>query len=149
MATSKFVVGAPKECTATRAKEIAQEKDARNAQFSINAETGAVLTLTGKVFESEWTRTEEGKAPQTGIILNAEAKNGNSTLMIPFGYFVSKTRRAAGGDSVDFKGVFPKFTTNETILNFVKKGAKVKVARDYYFREGWNSETEVTTVVNA
>ena len=150
MAKAIFKVGERKEATETRAKEIAQERDGRNAQFTLNAETGAVLKLTGKFFESVWTREEQGKDPQTGSILSAEAENGrNPKVYIPFGFFISKARLASGNEKVEFPAVFGKFTTYEDIIKFVKTKPSVKVARDYYFREGWSSETEITTVVKA
>lgn len=150
MAKATFVVSERKEATETRAKEIAQKRDANNAQFTIPAETGATLKLTGKFFESAWTRKEEGKDDQTGFILSAEAKpkSGNN-VYIPFGFFISKSRLASGNEKVNFPAVFDKYATYGQIIDFIKTKPTVKVARDYYFREGWSSETEVTTVVKA
>lgn len=148
MAKAKFEVSERKEATETRAKEIAQTRDANNAQFTINAETDAKLQLDGKFYESKWIRKEEGKEDQTGFILSAGVK-GKSDVFIPFGFFISKSRLASGGEKVDFPAVFGKYATYDEIIKFVKSKPTVKVARDYYFREGWNSETEVTTVIKA
>ena len=148
MAKAKFEVSERKEATEARAKEIAQKRDANNAQFTINAETGAELKLDGKFYESEWTRKEEGKDDQTGFILSAGVK-GEPNIFIPFGFFISKSRLASGNEKVDFPAVFDKYATYGQIIDFIKTKPTVKVARDYYFREGWNSETEVTTVIKA
>jgi hypothetical protein len=150
MAKATFNFSEPKKLTKADAEKRAAENDAKSSNFDINAETKEVLTLTGVTYESEWTRSEEGKADQTGFTLLAEAKGENGqTVKIPFGLFKSVRRLASGNEEIDCKAVFSKRETQKTILDFCKKDVKVKVARYLFFREGNNYETEITKVIEA
>lgn len=150
MAKAKFSFSEPKKLTKADAQKRAAENDAKSSNFDINAETGEILTLTGDTYESEWTRTEESKADQTGFTLLAEAKGEHGqTVRIPFGLFKSVRRLASGGEEIDCKALFSKRETQKTILDFCKKDTKVKVARYLFFREGNDYETEITKVIKA
>jgi hypothetical protein len=150
MAKATFSFGTPKKVTKTDATKRAEQNDAKSSNFDINAETGETLTLTGEIYESEWTRSEEGRPDQTGFTLLAEAKGEHGqTVKIPFGLFKSVRRLASGGEEINCEALFSKRETQKTILNFCKKDAKVKVARYLFFREGNDYETEITKVVGA
>lgn len=150
MAKATFKFSEPKKLTKADAEKRAAENDAKSSNFDINAETGEVLTLTGETYESEWTRSEEGKADKTGFTLLAEAKGEhNQKVQIPFGLFKSVRRLASGNEEIDCKALFSKRETQKTILNFCKKDAKVKVARYLFFKEGNDYETEITKVIKA
>ena len=150
MAKAKFTFSEPKKLTKTDAEKRAAENDAKSSNFDVNAETDEVLTLTGDTYESEWTRTEEGKADQTGFTLLAEAVGEhNQKVQIPFGLFKSVRRLASGGEEINCEALFSKRETQKTILDFCKKDAKVKVARYLFFREGNDYETEITKVIKA
>ena len=64
MAQTKFVLSAPKKVSAESALASAKEKDARNINFHIAAETNAILTLTGDILEIAW-ESGEGKDKKT------------------------------------------------------------------------------------
>ena len=150
MAKAKFSFGEPKKLTKTDAAKRAAENDAKSSNFDINAETGEVLTLTGDTYESEWTRSEEGKPNQTGFTLLAEAKGEHGQkVQIPFGLFKSVRRLASGGEEINCEALFSKRETQKTILEFCKKDEKVKVTRYLFFREGNDYETEITKVIKA
>lgn len=149
MAKATFKFSEPKKLTKTDAEKRAKENDAKSSNFDINAETGEILTLTGNVFESEWTRKEDGKQDQTGFTLLAEAVGEhNQKVQIPFGLFKSARRLASGGDEINCAAIFSKRETQQNILKFCVKDAKVKVARYLFFREGNDYETEITKVTN-
>ena len=148
MAKATFNFEAPKEITKTEAQKIAEKNDANTSSFNLDAEDDEELTLTGKFFESVWTRKDEGKADTNGSSLMAQAKRATGeTLNIPFGLFRSAKRLASGGEIINCKAKFGKHATASTILDSVKNGAKVKVVRYYYFREGYNNESETTKVL--
>ena len=150
MAKAKFNFSEPKKLTKADAAKRAAENDAKSSNFDVNAETGEVLTLTGETYESEWTRSEEGKENQTGFTLLAEAKGERGQkVQIPFGLFKSVRRLASGGEEINCVALFSKRETQKSILDFCKKDAKVKVARYLFFREGNDYETEITKVIAA
>lgn len=150
MAKATFSFAAPKKVSKTDATKRAEQNDAKSSNFDINAETGEVLTLTGDIYESEWTRKEEGKPDQTGFTLLAEAKGERGQkVQIPFGLFKSVRRLASGNTEINCEALFSKRETQKTILDFCKKDAKVKVARYLFFREGNDYETEITKVIKA
>lgn len=148
MAKATFSFATPKKVSKTDAEKRAAENDAKSSNFDINAETGEKLTLTGEIFESEWTRKEEGKEDKTGFTLLAQAKGEHGqTVQIPFGLFKSVRRLASGGEEINCEALFSKRETQKTILDFCKKDTKVKVARYLFFREGNDYETEITKVI--
>ena len=150
MAKAKFNFSEPKKLTKADAEKRAKENDSKSSNFDINAETDEELTLTGNIYESEWTRTEEGKADQTGFTLMAEATGEHGqTVKIPFGLFKSVRRLASGSEEINCVALFSKRETQKTILDFCKKDVKVKVARYLFFREGNDYETEITKVIAA
>lgn len=150
MAKATFKFSESRKLTKADAEKRAAENDAKVSNFDINAETGEVLTLTGNTYESEWTRTEEGKKDQTGFTLLAEAKGEQGqTVKIPFGLFKSVRRLASGNTEINCVALFSKRETQKTILDFCKKDAKVKVARYLFYKEGNNYETEITKVIKA
>ena len=150
MAKATFKFSEPKKLTKTDAAKRAAENDAKSSNFDLNAETGEKLTLTGEIFESEWTRKEDGKEDKTGFTLLAQAKGEhNQVVMIPFGLFKSVRRLASGGEEIDCKAVFSKRETQKSILDFCKKDTQVKVIRYLFFKEGNDYETEITKVIKA
>ena len=104
MAKATFEFSAAKEVTAERAKEIAQTNDAKNQNFNLDAEDNEELTLTGKVFESNWVRKETGKADTYGTTLQAEAKRADDKTLVnvPFGLFKSAKKLASGGEIIRY-----------------------------------------------
>lgn len=147
MAQTKFVVSAPKKVDAQTALASAKEKDARNVNFHIAAETNAILTLTGDILEISW-ESGEGKDKKTGTILSAAAKREDGTELptgVPFGFFRSKKLREEGGDK-DFPACFPSSATFEEILSAIKADKKIKVCRDGYVYPGRSSSRDIDTV---
>jgi hypothetical protein len=150
MAKATFTFSAPQKVTKEKAEQTAKTNDSKTSNFDINAETDEVLTLTGEIFEVTWTRSEEGKKDRTGVNLMAGAKGEhNQTVYISFGLFKSDNRLASGGEIINCKAIFSKRETQQQILAFCKKNAKVKVSRYLFFREGTDYETEITKVISA
>ena len=148
MAKATFTFAPASEVSADKAKKIASENDAKVSNFSLNADDGETLTLTGKIFESVWTRKEEGKPDSTGTTLQAEStKKDGGKVYIPFGLFKSARKLASGGQVIECKARFSKDETQTNILDFCKKNATVTVKKYLYFREGFNNEIEITKVL--
>lgn len=148
MATTSFVVSAPKKISADEALTAAKSKDSKNVNFHIPANEGDILTLSGDILEIEWTSTEGGKKRE-GTILAADAKRADGTALpsgVPFGFFRSKKLLEEGGYK-DFPACFPSSATFEEILSAIKADKKIKVARDGYTYPGRSSSRDVDTVV--
>jgi len=148
MAKSSFSFTAPQKVAKAKAEETAKTNDSSRGNFDINAEDDEEITLTGKFYESVWTRKEEGKDDMTGQTLYAEAKGANNQLLqIPFGMFKTACKLASGGEQITCSAHFSKRTTQQSILEFCQADTKVTVKRYRFFREGNDYETEITKVI--
>lgn len=150
MAKSKFVpVGELKELTKQDALTAATQKAAERAEFVLDANTEEVLTCTGKVFERAWERrnaeTNVVESSGTSLLIETKKSSDNSLLNVPLGYFFDKKRKGEGGETQIFKGCFRNMDF-EGAIKFAHGRKSVKVARGDYFREGWSTPTEITTV---
>jgi hypothetical protein len=131
-----------KKITAAVALKDAKQKDLKNANFHIPAETGAVLTLTGDFYSRDWTRgTDSG----TMLLAEAKSKSGKA-IQIPFGFF--RTKELLQEDGVKkFEACFDKNATFEEIVSGITKDKKIKVCRSGYIYPGRSSSRDVDTVI--
>lgn len=142
MAKTEFKLSEPKKVTKADALKDAQTKDARNANFHIAAETGAILTLTGDFYSRDWTRGTD-----SGTMLLAEAKpESGKNIQIPFGFF--RTKELLQEDGIKkFEACFDKNATFEEIVSGIVKDKKIKVCRSSYVYPGRSSSRDVDTVM--
>ena len=148
MAQTMFVLSAPKKVSVKDALASAKQKDARNVNFHIAAETNEILTLTGDILEIAWSRGE-GKDKKEGTILSAAAKKADGTELptgVPFGFFRTKRLHEESEDKT-FEACFPSSATFEEILSAIKADKKIKVTRGGYVYPGSSSSRDVDTVV--
>lgn len=141
MAKTEFKLSEPKKVTKADALKDAKLKDARNANFHIPAETGAVLTLTGEFYSRDWSN-----GANNGTMLLAEAKPAKgAAIQIPFGFF--RTKELLQEDGVKkFEACFDKNATFEEIVSGITKDRKIKVCRSGYIYPGRSSSRDVDTV---
>ena len=139
MAKSEFKLGDVRKLTNEKAVEAAKVKDARNANFHIPAEKDAILTLTGEIYEQDWTRGTD-----SGTMLLAGVKELVSP--IPFGFF--RTKKLLQEDGLkEFSACFPKDASFEDIIKGIKKDKKVKVQRSDYVYPGRSSSRDIDTLI--
>lgn len=141
MAKTEFKLSEPKKVTKADALKDAQLKDAKNANFHIPAETGAVLTLTGDFYSRDWTN---GTNSGTMLLAEAKPKNGKA-IQIPFGFFRTKELLEEGGIK-KFEACFGKNASFEEIVSGITKDKKIKVCRSGYIYPGRSSSRDVDTV---
>lgn len=142
MAKTEFKLSEPAKVTKADALKDAQAKDARNANFHIAAETGAILTLTGDFYSRDWTRgTDSG----TMLLAEATPKSGKN-ILIPFGFF--RTKELLQEDGIKrFEACFDKNATFEEIVSGIVKDKQIKVCRSGYVYPGRSSSRDVDTVM--
>lgn len=142
MAKTEFKLSKPTKVTKADALKDAQAKDARNANFHIAAETGAILTLTGDFYSRDWTRGTD-----SGTMLLAEAKpKSGENILIPFGFF--RTKELLQEDGIKkFDACFGKNATFEEIISGIVKDKQIKVCRSGYVYPGRSSSRDVDTVM--
>ena len=143
MAKSEFKIAAQStKITADAAKLSAQQKDARNAQFHVPANTDEIMTLTGEFFEKAWTRGDDNGT----ILLVGAAKSDKKTIEIPFGFFRTKVLREENGDKT-FEAAFDKDESFENMVNGMTKGKKIQLKRADYVYPGRSSARSIDTII--
>ena len=143
MAKSEFKIAVQStKITTDAAKLSAQQKDARNAQFHVSANTDEIMTLTGEFFEKAWTRGDSAGT----ILLVGASKSDKKTIEIPFGFFRTKVLREENGDKT-FEAAFDKDESFENMVNGMTKGKKIQLKRGDYVYPGRSSARSIDTII--
>ena len=143
MAQTEFKIESPIKIDEVTAKRIALEKDSKVFSFHLFAETNEILTLTGDIWEQPWAG--KGRV-DTMLFAGAIRSDEHTEILVPLHMFRTKQLIEEDGPKT-FPACFPKDATFEDILNSIKKGKKIKVARGTYVFPDRSSGKDVDTVI--
>ena len=144
MAQTTFKAESPKKVSLEDIKKTAKAADERAAMFTIPAETGKVLTLTGEFFEQAWTRYEDNKKMSSGTTIMVGVKELPQPLRLSF--FRSRTLHEETGNKT-FEACFKKEASFVEMIEGLTKGKKVIVSRGDYVYPGAARARQIDTLV--
>lgn len=144
MAQTEFKTKAPQKVSLDAVKKTAAAADERAATFTIPAETGKELTLTGEFFEQAWEKFEDGKKKSSGTTIMVGVKELPQPLRLSF--FRARVLREEDGNK-EFKACFPRESSFVQMVEGLTKDKKVVVSRADYVFPGAAKARQIDTLV--